>query len=212
MGAWHRVTAADTTYRYLLWRNWGQGSARCVFIGLNPSTADATHDDATSRRCIGYAQRWGFDALVLINLFAYRSVEPRVLRDVVDPVGQHNDNVIDSVTRDAGLIVCAWGNGGRLHDRANAVVARLRADAHVLTCLGTQRCGEPIHPLYQRSNATPIALFNPVCGTSASSDPIHQLRDTRRRTWSSPPPPASVGRRAGSAATTRRLADDSYRL
>jgi hypothetical protein len=173
------ATTDDTTYRYLLWRHWGRASSICVFIGLNPSTADATHDDATSRRCIGYAKRWGYDALVLVNLFAYRSVEPHVLRSVVDPVGSHNDGVIDSVARAAALIVCAWGNEGRLHDRAKAVLARLRSAGDVLNCLGTTRCGEPIHPLYQRSDTQPIVLINPACGTSTSSDPIRLSRDIR---------------------------------
>jgi hypothetical protein len=156
------LTHDDPCYRYLLWRNWGQGSSICVFIGLNPSTADASHDDATSRRCIGYARRWGFDALVLVNLFAYRSVEPRVLRCAIDPVGEHNDRVLDSVTRSAALIVCAWGNEGRMRDRANAVLARLRSAGRALTCLGITQCGEPVHPLYQRSDAKAIVLVSPV--------------------------------------------------
>ena len=145
-------------YRYLLWRNWGDAASICVFIGLNPSTADATRDDATSRRCIGYAKQWGHDALVLVNLFAYRSVEPGVLRAVVDPVGAYNDAVIDSVARAGALIVCAWGNHGRLHDRSAAVSARLRNAGHPLHCLGITQRGEPVHPLYQRRDRPPIAL------------------------------------------------------
>jgi hypothetical protein len=32
--------SADRRYRYRLWRCWGDRENRCVFVGLNPSTAD----------------------------------------------------------------------------------------------------------------------------------------------------------------------------
>lgn len=50
-------------YRYTLWRRWGDGRVLTV-IGLNPSTADATQDDPTIRRCIGFARREGCAGLV----------------------------------------------------------------------------------------------------------------------------------------------------
>ena len=48
--------SADRRYRYRLWRHWSCGPVLLV-IGLNPSTADETRNDATIRRCIGYAKR-----------------------------------------------------------------------------------------------------------------------------------------------------------
>jgi hypothetical protein len=47
------------TYRYELWRRWAEGP-HVLFVMLNPSTADAVTDDATIRKCIGYAKRWGY--------------------------------------------------------------------------------------------------------------------------------------------------------
>jgi hypothetical protein len=45
-----RLYGADISpcgrYRYALWRKWGAGGT-CVFVWLNPSTADATFDDQT---------------------------------------------------------------------------------------------------------------------------------------------------------------------
>lgn len=49
-----------------------------MFIGLNPSTADETQDDPTVRRCIRYAQSWGYGALYMTNIFAFRATDPRV--------------------------------------------------------------------------------------------------------------------------------------
>ena len=65
-------------YRYSLWRDWDwQGFAnRVMFVGLNPSTADATNDDPTIRRCVRFATDWGFGGLVMVNLFAYRATDP----------------------------------------------------------------------------------------------------------------------------------------
>lgn len=47
-------------YRYTLGRAWGLGvREQCAmsFVMLNPSTADAEHDDPTIRRCIHFALR-----------------------------------------------------------------------------------------------------------------------------------------------------------
>lgn len=60
-------------YRYKLTRRWGDGEQKGLFIGLNPSIADAEIDDPTIRRCIGFSSRFGCDELVVVNLFAYRA-------------------------------------------------------------------------------------------------------------------------------------------
>ena len=59
-------------YRYTLTRRWGSGP-RAVFVGLNPSTADAENDDASTRRMVGFARSAGCWSLKLVNLYAWRS-------------------------------------------------------------------------------------------------------------------------------------------
>jgi hypothetical protein len=63
------------TWRYYLARHWAPKGEALAFVMLNPSTADATVDDPTIRRCIGFARRDGYAGLVVVNLFALRSTE-----------------------------------------------------------------------------------------------------------------------------------------
>jgi hypothetical protein len=141
-------------YRYALRRTWDATLPKVLFIGLNPSTADATSDDNTSRVCIGYARRWGFGGLLLGNLFAWRSTDPAALRAVPDPVGPRNDLHLRALQEEAALVVCAWSDAGALLDRDRAVLAWLRAP-HCLTRL---KSGRPGHPLYKRAELQPVPL------------------------------------------------------
>lgn len=147
--------SACGTYRYRLWRRWDPDARRCVFVGLNPSTADAARDDPTIRKCIGFAARWGFGAIEVVNLFAYaglRSTDPRSLLALADPVGPRNDAVLSGALGGAGRIVWAWGR----HDaRVRALVRTRVASAAWLSarhscetgCLGRSSDGSPRHPL-----------------------------------------------------------------
>ena len=90
-------------YRYRLTRKWGYGRP-CGFIMLNPSTADALHDDPTIRRCVGFAKAWGCGALIVVNLFAVRATSPREMMRADDPVGPENkEHVQRAATYVAGL-------------------------------------------------------------------------------------------------------------
>ena len=53
------IISACGQYRYHLWRRWDELLPTMVWVMLNPSTADATEDDPTIRRCIGFAKREG---------------------------------------------------------------------------------------------------------------------------------------------------------
>lgn len=83
-------------YRYLLSRDWESGLQRLVFIGLNPSTADAEIDDPTIRRLIGFSKAWGYGGFDIVNLFALRSKDPKMLCDHDDPIGPLNDTYLSS--------------------------------------------------------------------------------------------------------------------
>ena len=101
--------SADRRYRYRLWREWDRSRAVVAFVMLNPSTADASRDDPTIRRCIGFARAWGFGGVEVANLFALRATDPRHLRGVPDPVGPRNARSLKLALAHASLVVVAWG-------------------------------------------------------------------------------------------------------
>lgn len=137
-------------YRYKLTREWGSGPT-CVFIMLNPSTADASEDDPTIRRCISFARREGCGGLTVMNLFAYRATSPDDMMRAVDPVGPQNDEYLRSVlVANYSPIIAGWGAHGKFMSRDKAVSALL---GDKLECLGTTKTGQPRHPLYIRSDA-----------------------------------------------------------
>lgn len=143
-------------YRYSLVRAWDEGLPRACFCLLNPSTADGRHDDPTLRRCVGFARAWGFGSVEVVNAFALRATDPRMLARAEDPVGAGNDRAIVRAARRAGVVVAGWGNAGALGGRGDAV-RRVLGGFDVMT-LGVTKRGEPRHPLYVRRDAALVAL------------------------------------------------------
>jgi hypothetical protein len=142
-------------WRYALSRKWTADAApRFVnFILLNPSTADETQDDPTIRRCRGFAEREGFKAMVVTNLFAFRATKPRDLFAAADPVGPDNDVVLFEVARAASGVILGWGNHGSFQDQDIQILTMLRANHITCHVLGWTKGMEPRHPLYLPSNA-----------------------------------------------------------
>ena len=140
-------------YRYHLSHRWAAGSC-CVFVGLNPSTATSEQDDATVRKCAGLAKAWRFSGFELVNLFALRSRDPKALQLDPDPVGPRNNWWLRKTLSPDKVVVVCWGNGGKLHDRDEA----LRSQLNNAYCLGTTMSGQPKHPLYL-STKTPLQKF-----------------------------------------------------
>lgn len=145
-------------YRYLLTRTLDEGNGSCLFIMLNPSTADAEQDDPTIRRCISFARRWGMAELRVVNLFALRATYPVELLRTVDPVGSENDEVIAREPGRADLVISAWGNHGAHRDRSNEVRRLLSAAGTEVMQLGITASGEPRHPLYVPSDRKPVPM------------------------------------------------------
>lgn len=153
-------------YRYRLERRWGpDGSKAAIWVLLNPSTATHDVDDPTIRRCIGYSKRWGYDGLVILNLFGIRSTNPSAIyhRSLEDSIGPGNDYVIaETIEQNPGRVFCGWGaHGGRAHRRGESVLEIILGAGGIPHALALTQMLEPRHPLYLRADLEPFAYASP---------------------------------------------------
>lgn len=149
----------DGLYRYRLWRAWDKQLPCMIWIMLNPSTADAAKDDATVRRCIGFAKQWGYGGIMVINLFALRSTDPKQLIESADPVGPDNwDHIRAAASITIGgdwpgapglrpLVVAAWGSSWPKGAETHIATARSMLERCGAQCLGHTQRGDPKHPV-----------------------------------------------------------------
>lgn len=163
------VMSTCGNYRYYLSRTWYRQSPKghCVFIMLNPSTADHTLNDRTVSKCIAYAKRWGFGGLIVLNLFALRSTDPKVLKTHHDPQGINNggwiNDTLQALKREnenrgyAGpWVICAWGTFGELFGAGYAMQCYLHEMDIQPYMLKLTKDGHPYHPLYLKKDLDPI--------------------------------------------------------
>lgn len=138
-------------YRYRLERDVQMGGIIVALIGVNPSTADATTDDATIRKDIGFGLRNGWGRIIKGNAFAYRATDVRALGAAIDPVGPETDEHLRQIMADADLVVPCWGGRNKLPKRLRCrllEVMRLivQSDKPVLV-FGLTGGADPLHPL-----------------------------------------------------------------
>lgn len=148
-------------YRYSLGRRWDAVGPLLPFVMLNPSTADASVDDPTIRRCMGFARRELASGIVVVNLFAYRATSPKDLWKAAERHGPDNERAIHHVAVAAAAIgmpiVCAWGAGAGAA-APFYTVEYLRAQGARLVCLGKTETGHPRHPLYVKADQPLVPL------------------------------------------------------
>lgn len=135
-------------YRYWLARRLSMGERAVAFVGVNPSTADATKDDATIRKCVGFASRWGFDWLYMLNLCAFRATDVKMLKRVDDPIGPMNWEHLSALLGKCEIVVAAWGRANKLPNTTARTYATRILNRDNARCLGQNDDGSPKHPLY----------------------------------------------------------------
>lgn len=147
------------TYRYRLDRTISLFGPPVAFLLHNPSTAGNLSDDPTSRRGIGFAQRWGNSRLTFVNVWAGIATRPADLWLLPDPVGPLNDQFILEVATEMaahnGVLVLAHGVVSppkhlktHVSERMHAVHFLVRRAGCELRCLSLNKDGSPKHPLY----------------------------------------------------------------
>lgn len=145
----------DQKYRYRLSRTWDIGP-HVIFAMLNPSTADASVDDPTIRKCMSFAVRWGYGGISVLNLFALRATNPKELLKVShdEAVGpdnyQHWESAIIEARRHfEPSVVVAWGAvHKKLRFQAETALGWLEEFNVQVQCLGKTKDCMPKHPLY----------------------------------------------------------------
>lgn len=142
-------------YRYRLDRYVQPEGPVIAYIGVNPSTADATVDDHTVRKWIGFTKKMGGSRFVVANLFGYRATDVEDLKRVDDPQGDANLLYLKQIVLEADIIVPCWGNRGKLpkglRSHPGLILSWIRSLVHdqgkqILT-FGLTKGGDPKHPL-----------------------------------------------------------------
>lgn len=127
------------------------GNPTALLIGVNPSIADATVNDATIRKDIGFAMRLGWSRIIKGNKFAWRATDVRELAKCAEPIGAANDAYLRQMMIEADVIVACWGPLSKLpkhlRNRWRDVVAIADEIGKPLMCFGTAKDGQPRHTL-----------------------------------------------------------------
>jgi len=146
-------------YRRALIRDWtpaGAAPHAVLFIGMNPSVADASVSDPTCHRELVFARDWGFTRYLKGNVLDWRATSPRDLpADPALACSPANIPALVGMASEADLIVMAYG---RLHKRyapvVEEVIAAMAGTGKPIRCFGLNKDGSAKHPLYLRKDAT----------------------------------------------------------
>lgn len=153
----------DGTRRYMLGRSWGPDGPRKTLglVMLNPSKAGAEIDDPTIRKGIGFASRWGFNALLVGNLIPIVATDPWDLPCWNGPF-HDNEEYLDTLVRTTDSLAVAWGSvdmnlARRICFAEHAYRFReLIADGRELLAIGKTKNGSPLHPSRAPYTDSPI--------------------------------------------------------
>jgi len=141
-------------YRYSLDRIWDFDKPRVLFIMHNPSTANENTDDPTIRRCIKFAQDWGYGGICVGNLFPYRATDPKELlklehEEMADTC--INEVYLSVMANECERHILAFGNP--IAPYLHSMLPKVEWEALKLT-----KKGNPCHPLYLRSDLKPFTF------------------------------------------------------
>lgn len=150
----------DHLHRYAFARWWSEHEPQSLilWVMLNPaSRAPDAQNRHTLNRVVKRSLELGADGVLTVNLFAYCTKNPHELKRADDPIGPHNDQILNELTASASLTVAAWGADGRRFDRANEVRPWLKN----AICFGVTEGGEPRHPRTMSRDAVSLSRTAP---------------------------------------------------
>ncbi len=150
-------------YRHWLSRDWtpaGNKARSILFVGLNPSVADAQASDPTCHRELTFARDWGYTRYLKANVLDWRATSPRdIPADPAIACSTENLRTLERLAGEAETIVMASGNvHKRYAELEHKTLSILRMSGKPLMCLGKNKSGAAKHPLYIRKDA-PLIPF-----------------------------------------------------
>lgn len=147
-------------FRYRLWRIWDESKPLVAFCMLNPSTADEFNNDPTVTRCQRRAKMMGYGGMIVINLFSFRSTNPKALldHDYTFLIGPKGTNAIIKTLDIVSDVICGWGKLGKLRRRGSFVLNMMRRSGKNVMVLKYNKDMSPAHPLYIGYDVKPIPI------------------------------------------------------
>ena len=133
--------------RFVLWRTWNLDRPYVMFIGINPSTANENKNDPTINRLISISRYWDYGGLIIMNLLAYVSSDPKQIRK--SPNYEIEDMYLREFSKIPESVILMWGNEGRKYMDRIKIIKELFPEAE---CFSQNKNGHPIHPLYLGKN------------------------------------------------------------
>lgn len=145
--------SAQGDYRFVLEL---AGERPLIVVGLNPSTADEACPDPTVRKMIGFAERAGYDGLVVLNLSPERATDKQKLAAHLDETMHRRSlQVIQEVVvrYPNADIWAAWGDGVEVRPYLRRCAGDIFEVFHMnrgkrLQIGSLTAKGNPRHPLY----------------------------------------------------------------
>lgn len=146
------VLSDDGLHRFRLDRQIGTGQIKFMFIGVNPSTADATVNDQTVKKWVGFSSQWGAEKFSVANLFTWRATDVKQLNKYHEINREfHSDFHMKMMLSESDVIVPCWGRRDKIADRHRSridVVKKMILEVNKpVKCFGLTKNGDPKHPL-----------------------------------------------------------------
>lgn len=152
-------------YRYRLDRDVQQEGLVFAFFGVNPSTADASINDPTVRKWIGFSERNGVKRFIVGNVFSYRATDVNDLRSMVSSGAQGDEHhqYLAEIIAEADVLVPCWGRLAKmpkeLRSYPSALLDLMNRSGKPVLHFGITGCGQPMHPL-MLAYATPMTPWS----------------------------------------------------
>jgi len=137
-------------HRLKLTCKWDDTLPRCLYIMLNPSTADTNRCDRTLNRCISFAKDNGLGSIVVVNLYSFRTSNPQLLWEAIVQSHPENAENVKQAIDEAETVIAAWGGQVKRKDSFSWVLDHAKKSEKTVHCLGRNKSGTPRHPLYLR--------------------------------------------------------------